>query len=166
MKKTSSNLKENMSMLWPISTHNCQGRSRKSAICNFDWKSRLKRQKNNLNKFAEMCKFIKSCFNQKHWIKFKNQLGVELWTTSTLTIMSHPISSFTKLSIRYWNKIFMVAAIAQWIRLHLPSWSSRFESQAQHLHFSNLYLVCDVKRTNEALIGPFEKYLLLKVFLL
>ena len=32
------------------------------------------------------------------------------------------------------------AAIAQWIRLHLPSCRPGFESQAHHLCFFNLYL--------------------------
>ena len=40
----------------------------------------------------------------------------------------------------------IVDAIAQWIRLHLPSCGPRFKSQAQHLCFLNLYLNCDVKR--------------------
>ena len=39
--------------------------------------------------------------------------------------------------------------IYQWIRLHLPFWSTWFKSQAQHIHFdfSNLNLNSNVKRT-------------------
>ena len=41
----------------------------------------------------------------------------------------------------------LAAAIAQWIRLRLPSCGPGFESQAQHLSFGFLNLNCGVKRT-------------------
>ena len=40
-----------------------------------------------------------------------------------------------------------MAAIAEWIRLHLPSVSSGFKYQAQQLRFFNLLLNDDVNRT-------------------
>ena len=44
-----------------------------------------------------------------------------------------------------------MAAIAQWIRLRLPSCGPGFESQAQHLHFAffNLNLNRNVERTKK-----------------
>ena len=41
------------------------------------------------------------------------------------------------------------AAIAQWVRLCLPSCSPGFDPQAQHLRFFNLYLNCDEKKRYE-----------------
>ena len=55
------------------------------------------------------------------------------------------------------------AAIAQWIRLHLPSCRPGFESQAHHLCFFNLYLSFELEceknenKQKEAGIGPFFK---------
>ena len=42
----------------------------------------------------------------------------------------------------YLNKSIWGAAIAQWIRLRLPSCHPGFESQAHHLHFFHLYYLC------------------------
>ena len=65
------------------------------------------------------------------------------------------------------------AAIAQWIRLRLPSCRPRFESQAHHLRFFQFILfklyIChlnwSVKRTKikekEAGIGPLKKTIIL-----
>ena len=53
------------------------------------------------------------------------------------------------------------AAIAQWIRLRLPSCRPGFESQAHHLCFFNLYLSFELEceknenKQKEAGIGPF-----------
>ena len=55
------------------------------------------------------------------------------------------------------------AAIAQWIRLRLPSCRPGFESQAHHLCFFNLYLSFELEceknenQQKEAMIGPFLK---------
>ena len=59
---------------------------------------------------------------------------------------------------------YRVAAITPWFRLHLLSCGPGFDSQALHLCFFNLWLICDVKRTKinekEAGIGPYlKKYL-------
>ena len=40
------------------------------------------------------------------------------------------------------EKNIKYAAIAQWIRLHLPSCHPRFESQVHHLHFFHLEFLC------------------------
>ena len=69
------------------------------------------------------------------------------------------VGPFKKKEIKSWG-----AAIAQWIRLCLPSCCPGFESQAHHLRFYHLqYLcyICYVKRTKvkqkEAGFGPFLK---------
>ena len=55
------------------------------------------------------------------------------------------------------------AAIAQWIRLRLPSCRPGFESQAHHLCFFNLYLSFELEceknenKQKEAGIGPLKK---------
>ena len=54
------------------------------------------------------------------------------------------------------------AALAQWIRLCLPSCRPWFESQAHHLHFYlSIFELCHVERMKinekEAGIGPFFK---------
>ena len=48
---------------------------------------------------------------------------------------------------------FWGAAIAQWIRLRLPSYRPGFESQANHLRFF-IYSICAIF---EAGFGPFKK---------
>ena len=60
--------------------------------------------------------------------------------------------------------MFLGAAIAQWIRLRLPSCHPGFESQVHHFHFFYLEFLCrncHVKRTKnkqkEAGFGPFFK---------
>ena len=64
---------------------------------------------------------------------------------------------------------FRGAAIAQWIRLRLPSWRPGFESQAHHLRFFQFKIVQIVylsfeleyekneNKQKEARIGPFFK---------
>ena len=53
-------------------------------------------------------------------------------------------------------------AIAQWIRLHLPSCCPGFESQAHHLRFYNKFVLHLSREKNEnkqkeARFGPFFK---------
>ena len=64
----------------------------------------------------------------------------------------------------------MVASLAQWIRLCLPSCRPRFESQAYHLciyHLKYLCYICHVKRMKkqkEAGFGPFKKIQISTIF--
>ena len=45
------------------------------------------------------------------------------------------------------EKVQLGAAIAQWIRLRLPSCCNRFESQAHHLCFHQFIELCNVEKT-------------------
>ena len=48
---------------------------------------------------------------------------------------------------RHRNKRSGGAAISQWIRLPLPSYRPRFESQAHHLCFHLFIVLCNVEKT-------------------
>ena len=51
-----------------------------------------------------------------------------------------------KYILSHYHKHLQEAAIAQWIRLSLPSYGTGFESQAQRLCFFNLFVNCGMKR--------------------
>ena len=60
------------------------------------------------------------------------------------------------------KEVTLGAAIAQLIRLRLPTCGPRFNPQAQLLHFFNLYLNCDEKRTQLNKERPGLAYFFLK----
>ena len=56
------------------------------------------------------------------------------------------------------EKVQLGAAIAQWIRLRLPSCCNGFESQAHHLCFHQFIELCNVEKTKINInISPFKK---------
>ena len=87
------------------------------------------------------------------------KISLEFVRKVVVMIVNFPV----KLSATEWSltNIARGAAMAQWIRLRLPSCRPGFESQAHHLHFYQFIELCNVEKTKirqkEAGIGPFKK---------
>ena len=94
--------------------------------------------------FQDLIRLLKN----KRCIKFTIKYPYRIWYRSQIiftrqlwVILLQKI--LCKRDTQIWrlnNALSRGAAIAQWIRLHLPSCCPGFDYQAQHLHFLNLSL--------------------------